>query len=205
MNYKTIFFIFTLFILYFIFYSISYSHSISEDLQKQLFRLHIIANSNSSEDQELKIKVRDNIVKYLNSLSFTNKNDLINYISAHKEDINKIVSDTILENGYTYSSSIEISNSFYPQKKYNNIILPSGYYDGLSVKIGKANGKNWWCILFPPMCLINESTCKLSNDSKSLLNQNLNQETNSVIAANTINYKFKFKIIDFVNNFNKNF
>ena len=202
MNYKTILSILIIFISYFIFYSISYSHSISNDLQNQIFRLHIIANSNSFEDQKLKIKVRDKIVDYLQSYSFNNKDDLINYVTTHQETINNIVQKTISENGFSYRSTIEIGNSFYPKKNYNNITLPSGNYDGLKIKIGNASGKNWWCILFPPMCLINESTCELSGESENILYNNLNRESSSVIFSNSPNYKFKFKIIDFINRLN---
>ena len=150
----------------------------------------------------MKIKVRDKIINHLQTFSFNNKEDLINYISTHQETINNIVQETISENGFSYCSTIEIGNSFYPKKIYNNITLPSGNYDGLKIKIGSATGKNWWCILFPPMCLIDESTCKITNESENILNDNLSKESSSVIFSNTTNYKFKFKIIDFINNLN---
>ena len=75
-----------------------------------------------------------------------------------QKELNQVIQSAINQKGYNYNFTIEIGNSFFPQKKYENIILPSGYYDGLKIKIGKAEGKNWWCVLFPPMCLINEST-----------------------------------------------
>lgn len=200
MKLKSILIMLFLFIVYFIFYSISYSYSVSDDLEEELFRLHIIANSDSEEDQTLKIAVRDNIVNYLNTLSFTTKNELVNYLSNNKDEIQHIVQNTIKENGYNYSSTIEIGNSFYPQKVYENVTLPSGYYDGLRIKIGNAEGKNWWCVLFPPMCLINKTTCELPEESELILQNTLSEETNSVITSSTSTYKFKFKIIDFLNN-----
>ena len=200
MKLKTMLTILILFMIYFIFYSISYSHSISKDLENQLFRLHILANSDSSEDQQIKLHVRNKIISYLNTFSFKNKQELINYLTDNKSQIQKIVQTAIEEKGYSYDVSIEIGNAFYPQKRYKNVILPSGHYDGLRIKIGKAEGHNWWCVLFPPMCLIDQSTCELPKESELILQNTLSEETNSVITSSTSTYKFKFKIIDFLNN-----
>lgn len=200
MKLKTMLTILILFMIYFIFYSISYSHSISKDLENQLFRLHILANSDSSEDQQIKLHVRNKIISYLNTFSFKNKQELINYLTNNKSQIQKIVQTAIEEKGYSYNVSIEIGNAFYPQKRYKNVILPSGHYDGLRIKIGKAEGHNWWCVLFPPMCLIDQSTCELPKESELILQNNLTAEATSVITQNTTPYKFKFKIIDFINN-----
>ena len=200
MKIKKLLIIFILFILYFIFNSISYSYYISNNLEESLFRLHIIANSDSEEDQNLKLYIRDNIINYLKNYQFSNKKDLIKFLNAHKEDLNELIKSSIIQKGYNYNFTVEIGNSFFPQKKYENIILPSGYYDGLKVKIGKAEGKNWWCVLFPPMCLINESTCKLPEESELLLENSLSEESNLIVSSSTQKYKFKFKIVDFFNN-----
>lgn len=200
MKLKKLLIIFILFLLYFIFNSISYSYSISNDLEKNLFRLHIIANSDSEEDQNLKLYVRDNIINYLKKYQFSNKNELINFLNEHSAELNEVIKSSIVQKGYNYSFTIEIGNSFFPQKKYENIILPSGYYDGLKIKIGKAEGKNWWCVLFPPMCLINKSTCELPEESELILENSLSEECNSIVSSDTQKYKFKFKIVDFFNN-----
>lgn len=200
MKNKKILLILIIFILYFIFYSISYSYSISNDLEKNLFRLHILANSDSSEDQELKLYVRNKVIDYLHQYSFNNKPELITFLNNNQLSLQKVIDDAIKEKGYSYTSSFEIENSFYPQKQYENITLPAGNYDGLKIKIGKAEGKNWWCVLFPPMCLINNSTCSLPEESEILLDNSLTEESCSVISSNSSKYKFKFKIIEFINN-----
>lgn len=199
MKLKKMLIIFVLFLLYFIFNSISYSYSISNDLEKNLFRLHIIANSDSEEDQNLKLFVRDNVINYLKNYQFSDKNELINFLKTHENELNQVIKSAINQKGYNYNFTIEIGNSFFPQKKYENIVLPSGYYDGLKIKIGKAEGKNWWCVLFPPMCLINKSTCELPEESELILENSLSEECNSIVASNNQNYKFKFKIVDFLN------
>lgn len=200
MKFKKLLIIFVLFLLYFIFNSISYSFSISHDLESNLFRLHIIANSDSEEDQNLKLFVRDNVINYLKNYQFSNKNELITFLKTQEKELNQVIQSAINQKGYNYNFTIEIGNSFFPQKKYENIILPSGYYDGLKIKIGKAEGKNWWCVLFPPMCLINESTCELPKESELILENSLSEECNSIVSSDTQKYKFKFKIVDFFNN-----
>lgn len=200
MNAKKIFIILFLFIFYFIFYSFSYSYSVSNNLEDTLFRLHVIANSDSKEDQDLKIYIRDKVVTYLKNFSFNNKKELIEFLNSHQSELQQIIDSAIAEQGYQYTASFEIGNSYYPQKKYENIILPSGYYDGLKIKIGKAEGKNWWCVLFPPMCLIDSSTCELSEESEIILENTLSNESNSLVSSNESNYKFKFKLVDFINN-----
>lgn len=200
MKNKKILLILIIFILYFIFYSFSYSYSISNDLEKNLFRLHILANSDSTEDQELKLYVRNKVIDYLHQYSFNNKSELITFLNNNHLSLQKVIDHAIKEKGYSYTSSFEIENSFYPQKQYENITLPAGNYDGLKIKIGKAEGKNWWCVLFPPMCLINNSTCSLPEESEILLDNSLTEESCSVISSNSSKYKFKFKIIEFINN-----
>lgn len=200
MKNKKILLVLIIFIFYFIFYSFSYSYSISNDLEKNLFRLHILANSDSTEDQELKLYVRNKVIDYLHQYSFNNKSELITFLNNNQLSLQKVIDDAIKEKGYSYTSSFEIENSFYPQKQYENITLPAGNYDGLKIKIGKSEGKNWWCVLFPPMCLINNSTCSLPEESEILLDNSLTEESCSVISSNSSKYKFKFKIIEFINN-----
>lgn len=199
MSKKRIFIVFLMFMLFFIFYTISYSRSISRDLESHIFRLHVIANSDSVEDQNFKLYVRDKIVEYLGNYSFKNKEELINFLNSNKNEIENIVENCMKEKNILYNYSIEIGNSFFPKKNYSNITMPSGYYDGLKIKLGKAEGKNWWCVLFPPMCLIDSSTCKLTEESEEILNNSLNLETESLIYSSQTSYQVKFKIVDFIN------
>lgn len=141
MSKKNILIIIFLFIIYFIFYSFSYSYSVSQELEENIFRLHIIANSDSVEDQELKLYVRDNLIEYLHQFSFSSKEDLIKFLNKNKSEIENVIQKSINEKGFSYPFTLEISNSFFPKKEYNNIELPSGIYDGLRVKIGDSERK----------------------------------------------------------------
>lgn len=136
MTKKNFLIIILLFLIYFIFYSFSYSYSVSQELQENLFRLHIIANSDSEEDQNLKLYVRDKVIEYLHKFTFSSKEDLISYLNSNISSLENVVQKAIQEKGYSYPFSIKISNSYFPKKDYNNIHLPSGNYDGLKIKIG---------------------------------------------------------------------
>ena len=210
---KKLNFIFILTILVFIYIallSFNYSKAISSNLSDSVFRLHIIANSDSSADQELKLKVRDKIIEYMNTLTSnsSDKKDVISIVNNHLDSFKEIALNTIKENGYNYDVNIEIGNFNFPTKTYGDISFPAGNYDALKIEIGDAIGQNWWCVLFPPLCFVNSSTGVVPDDSKNTLKENINSESYEIItegnnSKNTSNIKIKFKIIEFLNNFTK--
>jgi len=113
---------------------------VSSGIADSVFRLHVIANSNSDADQALKYKVRDNIIQYINSLSvnLNSKDEVIKIANEHLDDIKQIALDTIHQNGYNYDVNVEIGNFEFPTKQYGDISLPAGFYDALKVEIGAA-------------------------------------------------------------------
>ena len=129
--------IFLLFISYTCVCAISYANTVSNDLAESVFRLHIIANSDSKEDQDLKLLVRDNILSYMKEIStdVSSKEEAISLINCHLDDFYRIASDTILSEGYDYDVSLEVGNFDFPTKVYGDISLPSGMYDALRIKI----------------------------------------------------------------------
>lgn len=192
-------------ILLFLFFNIqNYASAVSTELKENIFRLHIIANSNSKKDQELKIKVRDVIIEYLNNIEtdFNSKNEMINYVQTHIEEIKSLVKKTIKENNFDYKVSIEIGESYFPTKYYENISLPAGIYDAIKIKIGDAKGENWWCSLFPPLCFNNFSNGFISTSNSKSLEKNLSKEELLIITNSSSTYQFKFKLIEILNNKN---
>lgn len=211
---KKLNFIFIITILLFIYIALlscNYTKTISTNLSDNVFRLHIIANSDSSADQELKLKVRDKIIEYMNTLtsSSSDKKDVISMVNNHLDSFKEIALNTIKENGYNYDVNIEIGNFHFPTKSYGDISFPAGNYDALKIEIGDAIGQNWWCVLFPPLCFVNSSTGVVPDDSKNTLKENINSESYEIISEgnnsndNTSDIKIKFKIIEFLNNFSK--
>lgn len=117
-----------------------YVNKVSYDLSSNVLRLHVIANSDSNEDQNLKYLVRDNLIDYMNSIcsNSSSKEDAINIVSNNIAEFTKIANKTIQENGFSYEANVELGNFDFPTKNYGDISFPSGYYDALKVKIGKA-------------------------------------------------------------------
>lgn len=124
------------------------------------------------------------------------KNDTIIYCKENLDLLTEISNQVIKEEGFNYKANLEIGNFYFPTKHYHNISLPEGYYDALKINLGKAQGENWWCSLFPPLCFVDISSGVLEEDSKKLLDNNLSNEEIDIISGNSRNIKFKFKILE---------
>ena len=126
---KPIFITITAFVFFLIFSAYSYASSISSDLSKSVFRLHVIANSDSDEDQSLKLQVRDKLLDYMNSITanVSSKDDAIKIAQDHQKDFQIIAEQTILDKGYSYPVTVEIGNYEFPTKHYGDITLPRLY------------------------------------------------------------------------------
>ena len=178
----------------------SYASAVSNNIADSVFRLHVIANSDSTEDQTLKFIVRDNLINYMNSLTkdITSKEAAIQIAKDHEQDFYRIAKQTISEQGYDYDVKVEIGNSYFPTKNYGDISLPAGYYDALKVEIGCASGQNWWCVMFPPLCFVDMSTGIVPDESKNTIRENLPNEEYALISdTSNNNINFKFKLLEF--------
>ena len=193
-----------LFFLYIFICAFSYVDAVSSDLKDSVFRLHVIANSDSEVDQALKYKVRDNLIDYMNNLCLdvANKQEAVDLANSHLDEFKKIAENTISENRFDYPVTVEIGNFSFPTKNYGDINLPAGFYDALRVKIGEAQGQNWWCVMFPPLCFVNVSSGIVPAESKEQIKQDLNDEEYSIITnIDSSQIKFKFGLIEwFMNN-----
>ena len=180
----------------------SYAQNISTDIANNVFRLHVIANSDSTEDQDLKYKVRDNLLSYMNEIckDCKTKQEAISLVEENKENFKQIALDTIKNEGYSYDVNIKIGNFEFPTKNYGDISLPAGYYDALRVEIGEAKGQNWWCVMFPPLCFVDVSSGVVPEDSKELLENNLSEEEFALVSESSDSeIQFKFKLLEFFN------
>ena len=190
----------------FVFFSAySYVTAVSKNISDSVFRLHVIANSDSDEDQALKLKVRDKLLEYMNSLcaNTSSKEDAMRIANEHIDDFSKIAKDVISENGYDYDVEISIGECDFPTKNYGDVSLPAGIYDALRVKIGSANGHNWWCVMFPPLCFVDVSSGVVPEDSKELLEDTMSDEEFDLITEsdNNSEMNFKFKLVELFENF----
>lgn len=201
-NSKYIFIILSL-LFCFIFVSISsYANTVSDNLSANFFRLHILANSDSNTDQELKLKVRDAIIEHMNTqhLSTYTKSEVVSIVKNNLENYKLIAENIIYSEGFDYTVSVELGNFHFPTKIYGNVSLPAGYYDALRIKIGNAEGQNWWCSLFPPLCFVDISAGIIDENSKDSLKENLSEEEFAIITSTDEKFKLKFKILEIFSN-----
>lgn len=202
-NFKRFLVLIILFSIYVFICAFSYVNAVSANISSSVFRLHVIANSDSAEDQNLKYLVRDALIDYMNSVSknSNSKDEAISIAYQHKSDFYKIAKKVINDNGYDYNVNISIGNFAFPTKNYGDISLPAGYYDALKVEIGNASGQNWWCVMFPPLCFVDISTGIVPEDSKETIKDSLHtEEYNLINSAQTADVKFKFKLLEFFQN-----
>ena len=201
-NLKRYLFIILLLFIYILLYSFSYANTVVSNLSDSVFRLHVIANSDSEADQNLKYLVRDNLISYMNELciNISTKEEALSIANEHLNDFYKIARETVINNGFNYNVKISIGNFAFPTKNYGDISLPAGFYDALKVEIGEANGQNWWCVMFPSLCFVDVSNGIVPEESKEELQGTLLDEEYNLIASETIEYKFKFKIVEFFEN-----
>ena len=172
------------------------------DYKEKLIRFHVIANSDTDEDQELKLKVRDAVIDYLqpkleNSKSIEESEAIIKDEYANLEEISKNI---ISNNGYDYDVNIGLQYSDFPAKQYSSIVLPAGKYKALKIIIGKGEGKNWWCVMFPPLCFVDDQNGVIDEKTDNKLKEILTPEEYDLIMAknktDVNNLKFKFKITE---------
>ncbi len=197
---KRFFIVLILFSVFVFISAISYVNAVSEDLSESVFRLHVIANSDSKEDQDLKYKVRDSILEYINELAVdcSSKDEVIALATEKQEALHDIAKKVIEENGYDYDVNISIGNFEFPTKTYGDISFPAGNYDALRVEIGEAGGQNWWCVMFPPLCFVDVTSGVVPDESKETIKENLNDEEYDLISdTESPTIKFKFSLIEF--------
>lgn len=127
-----------------------------DSVQDEIIRFHVIANSDNDEDQELKLKVRDEVIKFLTPLldKSSSIKESREILKENDKKVIEIAKKVIKENGYNYSVKSELSRENFPEKIYGNIILPQGEYEAYRILIGKSSGQNWWCVMFPPLCFV---------------------------------------------------
>lgn len=171
-----------------------------QNINDELLRFHIVANSDSNEDQNLKMQVRKFIFENVSFDKNMTKKDVEKWFSENKNDLENKINEFLKEKKCDYKATVNVEKEYFGIRKYNNFILPSGKYDAVIVKLGKANGKNFFCVMYPSLCLIDS----LSGDVKgniSELEKNLTREQIKLIEKNDEGTVIKFKIVEILDKF----
>ncbi|MGL6106363.1 stage II sporulation protein R [Romboutsia sp.] len=172
------------------------------DYKEKLIRFHVIANSNSDKDQNLKLKVRDNVIAYLQPKLAKSESiqESERIIKSEYDNLRKVSEDTIHANGYNYGVTVDIVYSEFPTKQYSNVILPAGEYKALKIVIGSGQGRNWWCVMFPPLCFVDDEKGMIDKKTDEKLKQILTEEEYKLITQKSQDdvsrATVKFKVIE---------
>lgn len=161
-----------------------------DDISNEVFRLHILANSDSNEDQQLKLKIRDGILQYTETIfaCSESKEQSMALAEAHLDDIKNYAQSLIYRYGYRYHVDAYIAKMPFKTRTYEHFTLPAGNYDALRIVIGSGKGHNWWCVLYPSLCLP-------SAQSDDELNKAMNEQEKNIV-SDTETYRVKFKIVE---------
>lgn len=150
-----------------------------KELSEAIIRFHVIANSDSEQDQALKLMVRDAVLKEMDA--WTSQSASISetraILKSRLSDIQAIAEETLSSEGCSSLVTVSLENCYFPVKTYGDLTFPAGNYEALRIQIGEANGRNWWCVLYPPLCFLDASTAQVSNSSRTMLKEALSGHT----------------------------
>jgi stage II sporulation protein R len=167
-------------------------NSQAADISSKLIRLHVVANSDSEEDQSLKLAVRDEILDYLSPKlkSVSDREEAVELVESEIGSIKKIAEDKIKSLGYDYAVKITLRTETFPTTQYSTFSLPAGEYLSLRVIIGDGAGHNWWCVVFPPVCTVTEFDETLAKSA------GLTDDEIALITYESDSYAVKFKVLE---------
>lgn len=172
-----------------------------KELCNGIIRFHVLANSDSNYDQDLKLKVRDEVTKYTTELLEECKciNEAKRMISENSETITAIAQKVIIDSGSNYAVTLKQGMETYPRRVYDNYTFPAGKYYSVRLEIGEAKGKNWWCVLFPPMCL-GSATVEKYNDPAALSEIGFSDSEIKIISEEkAVKKEIRFFFLDLIN------
>ena len=160
------------------------------EISNNVFRVHILANSDSEEDQNLKLQVRDALIQRAEPLlnGVKTKEDAMKIVSENLELLQNTASEVIYSQGFDYPVRLSVTNMYFTTRYYGDVTMPGGFYDALRVEIGKAEGKNWWCVMYPSLCLY-------SDNSSSSMKEGLSERQYDIVTEGE-DYVFRFKIVE---------
>lgn len=163
------------------------ANAVQEKLSGEVFRFHVIANSDSEEDQELKMKVKEAVVAYMRETlsGAENAAEAKAWAICHKEELARVSEEVLRAEGCSDKVTAEVVRCEFPDKTYGDITFPAGWYDALRIRIGKAQGHNWWCVLYPNLCFMDSVHAVVTKEGKDELQSVLTDEEYAMIVKGT--------------------
>nr|WP_300326723.1 stage II sporulation protein R [uncultured Anaerostipes sp.] len=154
-----------------------------EDLKENVIRFHIRANSDSKKDQEEKLKVRDAVINYVSPYmeNAETKEEALVILKEKEGEIQKIAENTLVKQGNPQKATVSFTTEEFPEKEYGNYVFPKGRYDAVRVDLGEAKGHNWWCVMFPDLCITKDEKVKINREAEKKMKKLLGENTVRVI------------------------
>ena len=185
-------------------YSRSSEYRIQKEIADNIIRFHIRAASDSDEDQSLKLKVKDAVVSYMKGelAGADSLDEARNILYDDSYDIKKLALSVIKDEGYEYDVNVYFERSYFPMKTYGDMSFPPGEYEAFRVDIGEALGRNWWCVLFPPLCFVDQTYTVVPDDTKDMFKNVPSDEAYDAVTMHDLedsDYKVGFKYLTFLN------
>lgn len=179
--------------------ALSYAKTAGSDISNAVVRLHIVANSNSKGDQELKLMVRDRIITDTSHI-FEGTESASQALALAAESsslIKQLAEDEIRRLGYSYPVTVSVGKEAFPTKAYGNVTLPSGKYNAVKIQIGEAAGKNWWCVMYPPLCFT-DGVVSVAESSVKQLQSSLSRSEFELVtqSSESIPVEIRFKLVE---------
>ena len=160
-------------------------------MAEEVLRFHVLANSDSKEDQELKMTVKDEVVSWLEAkMDCDSLEETKNFIRSHLTGIEEVAEETVRREGYSYPVQAALEWTDFPEKSYGDVTFPAGSYEALRIQIGEAKGHNWWCVLYPNLCFIDSVQAVVPEKGKKQLKHVLTDDEYDMVTATS---KFKVK------------
>ena len=181
---------------------IRYSKDVTDSISKQVIRFHVVANSDTTEDQLLKQNVRDEVIEFIEPLiSKCETVEDTRYILEGSLPVIEEISKEVVENwGKDYQIYVALDKANFPTKSYGDVVLPAGEYEACRIVIGEGKGENWWCVMYPPLCYLDVATGVVPLEGKEQLENELNEEQYKLITdRDHKKYEIKFKLVESIN------
>ena len=179
------------------------SKGVTDSLAQEVIRFHVVANSDTTEDQLLKQRVKDEIIEFMEPFiqKCNDINDTRCIIEEKLSEIQKVAERVVEEYEKEYTVYVVLDKANFPTKSYGDVVLPAGEYEACRVVIGEGKGENWWCVMYPPLCYIDAASGVVPLEGKEQLQQELSDEQYKLIVDNQKEgrYQIRFKVVDMIN------
>ncbi|MSS63274.1 stage II sporulation protein R [Velocimicrobium porci] len=171
-----------------------------QGIAEHIIRFHVIANSDTKEDQELKLKVKDRVVEAMRPKlkNVSSIEEARKILRDNQTNMEKLADKVMKEEGYSYQSHAELGMTTFPVKRYGDLTFPAGRYEAFRILIGKAEGKNWWCVMFPTLCYVDESYDVITEENKETFKKVLTKQEYESIEKQEGQYFYKFKLLEWI-------